>query len=101
MGMEIDRILESLSRCRRTDDLEVHFKTSADGNGLDNALVLCKHCREINSFINSKVGCQPKFDPEICAQAIQRAQNRCECTGCPACNSIFGNAVEKVAKTQE
>ncbi len=69
-----------MSRCERTWDLEVHHKRVDGGNGLNNAMVLCRTCHK-----NTSSWCDPNhrspepFSDSIKKQALERAGNRCEC----------------------
>lgn len=69
-----------MTRCRRTNNLEVHHKRIDGGNGLDNAMVLCHTCHvNTSSYGDSTHSSPPAFSEEVKEKAKERAGYRCEC----------------------
>lgn len=91
MGMNFEDVLKSLGRCRRADSLRVVGKDAMGAVELDNAVVLCPPCLEVFSNSSKTAGVTMEFDDHIIQDAITRADNRCQCDGCDACDSLLDN----------
>ena len=88
-----------MPRCTRRSDLEIHLKGRDNGIGLDNAVVLCRKCREAAGTNAGPETDLPEFDSYTAYKAQVRAGYQCECmrTGCShegprteSCSSAHG-----------
>jgi len=75
-----------MTRCTRTNNLEVHHKRRDGGNGLDNAEVLCSRCHAETSTYGTPGDSPPPFSEEAKKAALRRARNRCECARASGCH---------------
>ena len=74
----------AMPRCTKTEKLELHHQDRSQGNGIENAEVLCQKCHE-NTASYGREGKTPKpFSSATREAAFRRAGSRCECTrlGC-------------------
>lgn len=69
-----------MALCTRTRNLEVHHKRRADGNGLDNAEVLCSDCHANTSTYGTADKSPKPFSQDIKDRTLKRPDYRCECT---------------------
>ncbi len=75
-----------MSRCKRSDELEVHHKRRGKGNRLSNATVLCRPCLEKTPFYGLSGPSPEPFTETTRRQAMERAGNRCQCTSSRDCH---------------
>ena len=73
-----------MARCPSHSELQVHFRRRDGGNGLANAEVLCRRCRE--SAVRIGAGEPPPFDDATRESALRLAGYRCECTRAAGCH---------------
>ena len=69
-----------MSQCLQTTNIEVRHKRSEGGNGINNAIVLCKICNAAIGFYDSKKIKPEPFPPKVVEKALKKAGNRCQCT---------------------
>jgi 5-methylcytosine-specific restriction endonuclease McrA len=68
-----------MSRCKATEDLEIHHKRRDGGNDIENAQVLCQSCHVNTSTYGIEGKSPPEFSSKTKEKALIRAGNRCEC----------------------
>jgi len=75
-----------MSRCTRTQDLEVHHKRRDVGNGLDNAEVLCPTCHAATLTYGVSGDSPVPFSQDTKDKALKQAGYQCECTRTGGCH---------------
>ncbi len=69
-----------MSRCKRSEELEVHPKRRGKGNRLSNAPAICWPYPANAPFCGPSGPSPEPFTEATKRQALQRAGNRCRCT---------------------
>lgn len=86
MSPDLSNMEMAMSRCTRTNNLEVHHKRRDGGNGLDNAEVLCEKCHQATASYGTPGESPPPFDFIVKMLAKLRAGSQCECTRTSGCH---------------
>lgn len=74
-----------MEKCKTKRNLEVHHRNRHGGNGLNNAQVLCQDCHSQTASYG-KPGKSPEpFSEKTKELALQKANHKCQCAGCPHC----------------
>jgi hypothetical protein len=79
-------------RCTQKDNLEVHHKSGARGNGIDDAKVLCQQCHEAASADGTPGKSPPKFSEATKKHALANAGNQCQCESSGGCHGVVDHA---------
>jgi 5-methylcytosine-specific restriction endonuclease McrA len=80
-------LINSGTRCTRTQDLEVHHKRrDGGGESIDNAEILCPKCHQATGSYGTPGTSPPRFSQDVKDRAMRRAGNRCECTRTGGCH---------------
>lgn len=74
-------------RCSRKNNLEVHHKRRAGGNGLANAEVLCQKCHAATSTYGVEGKTPEPFSDLTKVVALRKAGHQCECTRSGGCHT--------------
>ncbi|MFA5047016.1 MAG: hypothetical protein WC542_13920 [Paludibacter sp.] len=69
-----------MSRCTQTTNIEVRHLRSDGGNGINNAIVLCKICNAAIGFYDKNNVKPEPFSQVVIEKALKKAENRCQCT---------------------
>lgn len=75
-----------MSRCKRTYGLDVYPRRPGRGNGISNAIVLCRACYEKRPFAGLAGPAPETFGEATKAVALRLAGNRCQCKSSRPCH---------------
>jgi hypothetical protein len=75
-----------VSRCKRTEDLEVHHKRRNQRNRLSNAIVMCRPCYQRTPFYGLPGPSPEPLTEETTRYALRQAGHRCECKSSRGCH---------------